>query len=98
MDEIRNFGHNSFITWTEEDLERERTMDKIEQDRSDQNRKLGYDFQCCTCGEVYEGTISSVTYELRKPDQCCRCGGTEYAPLNEDAQYALYGETGDVKF
>ena len=73
-------------------------MDKDTQDRSDHNRKNGYDFQCCTCGEVYEGTYSSVTNELRKPDQCCRCGGTEYSPLNEEAQYTLYGEISDVKF
>ena len=56
---IRDFGHNSFITWTEADLRKERLYIMDE-----------YDYQCTTCGN----RIVVPFDQFYPPDICDECG------------------------
>lgn len=56
---IRDFGHHSFVTWTEADLRKERIYIMDE-----------YDYECTTCGH----RITVPFDQFRPPSKCEECG------------------------
>ena len=55
---IRDFGQNSFVTWTTGLIER---IEKMEND---------YDYECITCGH----RITVAFDQFRPPTECEECG------------------------
>ena len=58
--DINKFGRNSFVTWTEAELRKER----IEMD--------DYDYECITCGHRIVVPLS----QFRPPSKCEECSDT----------------------